>query len=170
MSPPILLVLTGGSGAGKSTVGRALADRLGWLFVEGDDFHPFANIEKMSRGVPLVDADREPWLDALGVELALLSRHGRAAVASCSALKSAYRVRLEHAAEGIRFVHLHCGAQCLAKRLSARHGHFAGEDLLESQLATLEPPDPRQSLIVDAERSVTEIVQEICLRMDLRQR
>ena len=135
------IVVMGVSGCGKSTFGQGLAQRIDGPFLEGDAFHPPANIAKMSRGVPLEDADRWPWLAALGTALGAASRAHGQAVCSCSALRRAYRDRLAEAAGlPIRFVHLAGNPELLARRLAARPGHFMPPGLLASQLATLEPP------------------------------
>jgi gluconokinase len=123
----------GVAGSGKSTVGRLLADALGRRFIDGDDLHPPANIAKMSSGVPLTDADRAPWLEAIAAELA----RGGPAVIACSALKRAYRERLP----GVRWFHLRVPRDVLAARLSERSGHFFPPALLDSQLAELEEPE-----------------------------
>jgi len=123
----------GVSGSGKSTVGRLLAGVLGRRFIEGDALHPPANIEKMSSGVPLTDADRAPWLAAIAAELA----RGGPAVLACSALKRAYRDRLP----GVRWFYLRVPRDVLAQRLAGRRGHFFPPALLDSQLVELEPPE-----------------------------
>jgi gluconokinase len=135
----MIAILMGVAGSGKTTLGRALAERLGWTFVEGDAFHPPQNVAKMAEGTPLADADRAPWLSAIRAHLEVLHAEGRSAVLACSALKAAYRDAL---ARGLpaRFVWLDVPPQVLAQRLGAREGHFAGEDLLASQIAALEPP------------------------------
>ncbi|MEK7392968.1 MAG: gluconokinase [Fibrobacterota bacterium] len=162
-----MIVLMGVAGSGKTVVGKALASRLGWPFLEGDDFHPFANVEKMSRGIPLTDSDREPWLDALGREMAVVSGAGSSAVVACSALRAIYRERLLEWAPGARFVHLQVGKALLRERLEDRKGHFVDERLLESQLSILEAPAAKDTLLVDASRPVTEIVEEIGARSQL---
>ncbi len=151
----------GVAGAGKSTVAAALAAELGRPFLEGDDFHPLANVDKMSKGIPLTDCDREPWLDALSRELSILSRHDRPAVASCSALKRIYRDRLEREVSPVRFVFLDADRDTLRRRLAARAGHFADARLLESQFEALEPPADPDAIRVDASRPVPEIVREV---------
>jgi len=128
----------GVSGSGKSTVGRMLAERLGATFLDADDFHPPANVAKMRAGVPLDDADRAPWLDALAAELA--SPAGRIVLA-CSALKTAYRDRLRQAAPGLLTIFLHGDPALIRRRMEARGGHFMPSGLLESQLQTLETPE-----------------------------
>ena len=130
------LVVMGVAGCGKSSVGRALAAGLGLPLVEGDDFHPPANRDKMRRGTPLTDEDRAGWLAALGEEL---RRHPAGAVLACSALKRAYRERLRAASPGLRFVFLDIGREAARERVSAR-AHFFSPALVDSQFDTLEPP------------------------------
>lgn len=132
------IVVMGVSGAGKSTVGAALADRLGAPFVDADDLHPPANIEKMRAGTPLVDADRMPWLDLVGVALAEAPAPG--VVVACSALRRAYRDRLRAVAPEVVFVALEGDPELLAERMGARPGHFMPATLLASQLALYESP------------------------------
>ena len=142
------VVVMGVAGCGKSTVGRDLAERLHCLFLEGDQFHPPANVAKMSRGTPLEDADRWPWLDELGRGLGTAARDAGSAVAACSALKRTYRDRLAAAAAmPIRFVHLTGTHALLAARMLARADHFMPATLLDSQLATLEPLQPDESSV-----------------------
>jgi len=130
------IVVMGVSGSGKSTVGGALARRLDVPFQDGDDLHPPANVAKMSAGHPLDDADRWPWLDAVGDWLAA---HEQGGVIACSALKRVYRDRLRSHLPSAFFLMLHADERVLAARLAARRGHFMPGSLLESQLATLEP-------------------------------
>ena len=134
-----LVVLAGVAGTGKTTVGRALAARLGVPFADADDAHPSANVAKMARGAPLTDADRAPWLDALAATLAGWAVSGTGGVLACSALRAAYRARLARAAPGVRFVLLTATPATLRARLAARPDHFFPPALLASQLATLEP-------------------------------
>lgn len=133
------IVVMGVSGSGKSTVGKALAATLGWPFVEGDSFHPPANVAKMSAGTPLDDDDRRPWLETLAAQIARNEAAGRSSVLGCSALKRAYRDILRSGAPRVRFLHVHGDRTVLAERVSHRPGHFFPASLLESQLATLEP-------------------------------
>ncbi len=132
-----LVVVTGVSGSGKTTVGRALAQQLQVPYAEGDDFHPPANVEKMTAGIPLSDEDRRPWLEDIAQWLADHSVGG--GVISCSALKRKYRDRLASASPSVLFVHLHGSAQLIADRMAARKGHFMPTGLLQSQLDALEP-------------------------------
>lgn len=152
-----VLVLMGVSGSGKTTIAQALARRLQLEFIEGDEFHSRANREKMHAGVPLTDADRQPWLLALRSRIdALLARKGNA-VLTCSALKQAYRDAL--AAPGVRFVYLKVTKEVARERLARRRGHFFNPALLESQFQTLE--EPRDALVIDATRSDLEVTNEI---------
>nr|WP_236571111.1 gluconokinase [Microbacterium hydrocarbonoxydans] len=152
-----MIVVMGVSGCGKSTVGLALADRLRVPFRDADDLHPAANVDKMSRGIPLTDDDRAPWLTAVGEELARHRVTGM--VIACSALKADYRDRLrDHAPEAF-FVHLQAQKQLIAKRMVVRSEHFMPLALLESQLSTLEPLAADESgCRVDASRTVGEII------------
>ncbi|MFE9997871.1 gluconokinase [Streptomyces avermitilis] len=134
---PHVVVVMGVAGTGKTTIGPLLAARLGVPYAEGDDFHPPANIAKMSAGVPLDDADRMPWLDAIGAWAH--SRAGLGGVVSSSALKRSYRDRLRAAAPGVVFVHLTGDRKLIEDRMSHRQGHFMPTALLDSQFATLQP-------------------------------
>lgn len=158
MSPTVLIVM-GVSGVGKTTVGERLAERLGWPFYDADDYHPPANVAKMSAGTALTDLDRKPWLDRLHALAAGLLDEGRSAVFACSALKSAYRDVLRGDLEGVRFVYLAASPVQIAARLSARTGHFMPPTLLESQFEVLE--EPAGALRVDASRPADEVVDAI---------
>jgi gluconokinase len=157
MARPVLLVVMGVSGSGKSTVGAALAQRLRVPFGDADDFHPEANIAKMTAGHPLNDEDRRPWLAAIGRWLA---EHPEGGVVTCSALKRDYRDQLrEHCAE-LEFVHLHGDRDVVARRQASRPGHFMPASLLDSQFATLEPlEDDERGFVVDVGQSVDDIVE-----------
>ncbi|ANW20950.1 gluconokinase [Streptomyces clavuligerus] len=137
MSTPQVVVVMGVAGTGKTTIGPLLAESLGVPYAEGDDFHPPANIAKMSSGTPLDDDDRWPWLDAIGHWAH--SRAGLGGVVSSSALKRAYRDRLRAAAPGAVFLHLTGGRELIERRMSERTGHFMPTALLDSQFATLQP-------------------------------
>lgn len=140
-----LVVVMGVSGAGKSTVGALIAERLHLPFRDADAFHPPANVAKMSAGQPLTDDDRRPWLDAIGAHLA--EHRARGCVVTCSALKRAYRDRLRGAAPALRFVFLHGDVQTVAARQAAREGHFMPPSLVASQYATLEIPEAAEDVI-----------------------
>jgi gluconokinase len=135
----MIVVVMGVSGCGKSTVGEALAESLGWRFLDADDFHPPANVAKMAAGTPLVDEDRWPWLDRLAAEMRAINAGGGDAVLACSALRQAYRDRLA-AAGDVRFVHLAGDLPTIAARLASRQHRYMPQSLLASQFATLEPP------------------------------
>jgi gluconokinase len=154
----LIIVLMGVSGSGKTTVGKLLASRLGWEFIEGDDVHPPANKEKMSRGEPLDDSDREPWLAALAEMLRERIRSGQNAILASSALKDAYRRRLQVGPE-VRLVYLKAMPEEIARRLERRRGHFFPPNLLKSQFEALE--EPSDALVVDAARPPENIVEEI---------
>jgi len=140
-----LVVVMGVSGAGKSTIGQAIATALGLPFADADDFHPAANIAKMSRGEALGDEDRWPWLAAIGAHLA--AHRGRGCVVTCSALKRAYRDALRQAAPDLRLVFLTGDPALVAARQAARRNHFMPASLVASQFATLEPPAPEEAAI-----------------------
>ncbi|MEV4681961.1 gluconokinase [Streptomyces kurssanovii] len=154
------VVITGVSGAGKSTVARQLAERLEVPFAEADDFHSPASIRKMASGVALDDRDRGPWLEAVGRWLRERDATGRGGVAACSALRRRYRDILRAACPAVTFFQLTADRTVLADRLGGRRGHFMPESLLDSQLATLEPlePDERGALL-DAAPAPEEIVR-----------
>lgn len=161
-----VLVVMGVSGAGKSTVGTLLAEQLGWDFEEGDQLHSPENVAKMAAGEPLTDADRKPWLAAVGRWITAELKAGRSGVITCSALRRSYRDVLR--SPGVTFVYLAAPAEELRRRLAGRVGHFMPPALLDSQLATLEPPaGDEAALQVDAtgdpRRSVQWIVEKLGL-------
>ena len=156
----MIVVLMGVSGSGKTTVGRLLARDLGWTFLDADDFHPTANIEKMRRGIPLNDDDRRPWLQAARTRMRLARDRGENVVLACSALKHAYQEYLQdHAPETVRFVYLLGSEELIRRRLAGRTGHFMNPGLLHSQFETLEPP--ADALRVDVDAAPDEIVARI---------
>ncbi|GAA1482523.1 gluconokinase [Gordonia sinesedis] len=166
MESPV--VVMGVSGSGKSTVGAALAQRVRVPFADADDFHSQANIAKMSAGEPLTDADRWPWLDAVGE---WLSRHPRGGVMSCSALKRSYRDRLRGHQASTYFVYLAGSMQVIERRQAARSGHFMPSSLLASQFATLEPLGADEpGVTVDIDQSVDDIIDEVVSAMAARDR
>jgi carbohydrate kinase (thermoresistant glucokinase family) len=134
-----IIIVMGVCGCGKTTFGAALAERLGADFIEGDRLHPFANIEKMSRGEALQDRDREPWLKAIVTRAGELSSGGNTVVIACSALKKSYRDLLRGAGAGVEFVHLAGPMQTVLDRVGSRPDHFMPASLVESQYAALEP-------------------------------
>ena len=137
---PVVLVVMGVSGSGKSTVAALLAARLGWAFEEGDALHPPANVAKMHAGHPLDDADRAPWLAKIADWVDARLDAGESAVVTCSALKRSYRALIDRRGTGVVFVFLTGTRETIAARLAARQGHFMPPGLLDSQIATLEPP------------------------------
>jgi gluconokinase len=151
------IVVMGVSGSGKSTVGAALAQRLRVPFADADDLHPAANVAKMSRGEPLDDQDRYPWLEVVGQWLA---DHPDGGVMSCSALKRKYRDQLRHHAPDVEFVLLSGDRAVIERRQASRPGHFMPASLLSSQLATLEPLEPDEGgVVLDVALGVDDIVQ-----------
>ena len=162
---PLHLVFMGVSGSGKSTVARAVQERLGWELAEGDDFHPPANIAKMSAGTPLDDDDRWPWLDAIGAWAD--GRAGLGGVVSCSALKRSYRDRLRAAAPGVVFVHLAGDRALIEDRMAHRQGHFMPTALLDSQFATLQPLQADEAgVAVDVRGTPEEITDRAARALD----
>jgi MFS transporter, ACS family, tartrate transporter len=155
----MILLVMGVTGAGKTTIGRMLAERLGWIFLEADDFHSAANKAKMHRGEPLTDADRMPWLDAIHEALLAQSAAGKNVVLGCSALKKDYRRRLE-AGLDVKLVFLKGSQEVIAERLHHRTGHFAGESILADQFAVLEEPKDADA-VVDIAESPEQIVEKI---------
>ena len=157
---PSMLVVMGVSGSGKSTIARQLATALAWDFLDGDDLHPPANIAKMADGVPLEDADRWPWLDAIAGWMTRDRAAGRHGVVACSALRRVYRDRLRRAGPGVYFVYLQVPREELARRLR-RRTHFMPPTLLGSQLATLEEPAGDEPAVrVLAEGPVRDTVEQ----------
>ena|SRR5947209_19904840 len=152
----------GVSGSGKTTVGAMLAGRLHWVYAEADDFHPRANIEKMAGGHPLTDADRKPWLAAIGAWIDQQIEAGQPGVVTCSALKRAYRDLLRGERPEVRVVYLRGDRDVIAGRLASRHGHFFHAEMLDSQFRDLEEPTPDENvLIVPITGTPEEIVEEI---------
>jgi carbohydrate kinase (thermoresistant glucokinase family) len=154
---PARVVVMGVTGAGKTTVGRALADRIGVRFLDADDLHPAGNVAKMRAGVPLTDKDRRPWLQAVGGWIAAHADDG--CVVACSALKRTYRDVLRSYDPAIEFLHLTVSPELAAQRVDHRADHYMPAALVESQVAMLEPPQaPERFVESDASRPVDEIV------------
>ncbi|MQY06752.1 gluconokinase [Actinomadura macrotermitis] len=156
-----VVLVMGVSGSGKTTVGRLLAERLGWAYAEADEFHSPENIAKMREGVPLTDADRAPWLRAIAEWIADRTSPG---VVSCSALKRSYRDMMR----GVRLVYLDGDRELIATRIKARTGHFFRPEMLDSQFADLQPPAPDEhALYIPVSDSPERIVDEIVDRLGL---
>jgi gluconokinase len=154
----MIVLMMGVSGSGKTTTGEALAQALGWPFFDGDDFHPEVNVAKMAAGLPLDDEDRWPWLDRIAAEMRAILARGGDAVFACSALKEAYRRRLQGAGD-VRVVHLKGDAATIGGRLAQRAHRYMPASLLPSQFATLEEPD--DALVVDIRQPVSAQVRHI---------
>ena len=151
----------------KSTVAGALAESLGWLLAEGDDFHSPANIAKMHAGMPLNDDDRMPWLAAIAAWIDARRRAGESAIVTCSALKRAYRDLLSGGRPEVLFVYLKGSPDVMSRHLAGREGHFMPASLLSSQFETLEQPAADESvMVVDASQPVEAIVSEIAARLN----
>src|SRR5208282_4125681 len=146
-SGPMIVIVAGVSGSGKTTVGAMLAGRLGWRFADADEFHPAANIEKMRAGIPLTDDDRWPWLRAIGAWMDEQVASRESAVITCSALKRPYRDVLLGGRPRAKMVFLNVDREVLTRRLAARHGHFFPGQLLGTQLDALEPPEPDEHVL-----------------------
>lgn len=157
----MIVVVMGPAGSGKTTVGTALAQALGWKFRDADEFHPRANIEKMEQGIPLNDADRAPWLAAMHNAIVETSSAKTNLVLACSALKNEYRQMLANGVEsGVCFVYLKASRELLEERLRGRTGHFMKANMLASQLQALEEPNETEAVILDASQTVDELVAD----------
>ena len=161
----MIVVLMGVSGAGKTTIGALLAERTGWKFEDADDYHSEENRKKMAAGIPLTDADRKPWLNALHERMVQYRQKGEDVIFACSALKEEYREVLASgfAAGEVRFVYLHAPVAILRERVQARHHPYMNPALLDSQLATLEVPSDAWSVSVTG--TPAEAVEEILARL-----
>jgi len=144
---PVVLVLMGVSGSGKTTVAKLIADRLDWAFEEGDALHPPANVAKMAAGHPLDDDDRAPWLAKVADWVDARLDGGESGVITCSALKRKYRALIDRRGQGVEFVYLHGSRELIAERLATRQGHFMPSSLLASQFETLEEPAADEPVI-----------------------
>jgi len=160
----MIVLVMGTTGAGKTTVGKLLAHKLNWIFLDADDFHPAANIEKMKHGMPLTDADRAPWLAAIHAELARQSAAVKNCVLACSALKESYRETIG-AGLAMKIVYLKGTYEEMRAHILARHGHFAGEGILSGQFRDLE--EPSDALVISVHHMPKEIVEEVCCELKL---
>jgi gluconokinase len=160
-----LYVVMGVAGSGKSTVGAAFAKALGVSFVEGDQYHPAENVQRMALGIPLTDKDRLPWLSALATRIREAKLAGTGLVIACSALKRSYRDILRAEAPEVRFIYLKGDRALVATRLAGRRGHFMPASLLDSQFATLEEPSPEENAwVCDISRASQDIVNDLVAR------
>jgi gluconokinase len=164
----VIVIVFGVSGSGKTTIGKLLAEELGWRFYEADDFHPRANIEKMHSGHPLTDEDRWPWLERLREQIMRSLAAKENAVLACSALKRAYREHLRVSGD-VKFVFLRGDYALIERQLRRRRSHFVNPALLQSQFADLEEPQPDEDVLtIDLGRSPQELVDEIKAKLNLR--
>jgi gluconokinase len=166
MASPAVILVMGVSGAGKTTIGKLLAERLGWEFADGDQFHPPANVERMRSGVPLTDQDRQPWLEAIAAWVDEIRRNDGQAVTAASVLKRSYRDIVIGERPDVRLVFLEGSRELIAQRVAARRGHYMPASLLDSQFDTLEPPGPdenaiRVSIDPPPEQIVSHIVEQL---------
>ena len=161
----MIVIVSGVSGSGKTTVGALLAGRLRWRFADADDFHPAVNVEKMRAGIPLTDADRWPWLRAIAAWMDERIARGEDAVLACSALKRSYRDLLLDGRPAALMVFLALDREVLARRLAARHGHFFPVQLLATQFDALEPPGPDERVltVVPADNPAATVEKIIAL-------
>jgi gluconokinase len=157
---PDIIVVMGVSGSGKTTLARGIAAAMGWQFAEGDDFHSAANVAKMHQGHPLTDADRWPWLEAIGAWIRAEVAAGKSAVVTCSALRRSYRDLLRKNNPAVRFLHVTAGPGTIRERIEHRAGHYMPASLLPSQLATLEPLEPDEPGVeVASEGSAADVLR-----------
>jgi gluconokinase len=165
--PPIVIVM-GVAGSGKTTVGALLSGKLGWTYAEADDFHPAANVAKMAAGHALDDADRLPWLEAIGRWIDERHAADEPGVVSCSGLKRSYRDLLRDRRPEVRVVFLDGSPEVIHQRLVARHGHFMRPEMLDSQFADLEPPTPDEHVLsISVENTPADIVDTIIRELKL---
>jgi gluconokinase len=160
----MIVVMMGVSGSGKTSIGTALAERVGWPFLDGDDWHPPENVAKMAAGTPLTDEDRWPWLDRLNAELRAREARNESAVLACSALKQAYRDRLTHGLADWKVVFLHGSFELLSQRIAGRKHRYMPASLLQSQFAALEPP--ANAIRVDVAQPLEQSVEDIRIALN----
>ncbi|HEY1447653.1 MAG TPA: gluconokinase [Caulobacteraceae bacterium] len=162
IEPPPVLVVMGVAGAGKTTIARAVAARLSWEFLDGDDLHPAANVAKMKRGQPLDDADRASWLALIAGWIDEQASTGHAGVVACSALKRRYREVLAGGRPYVRIVYVEGARELIAERIAVRDHAYFPASLLDSQFEALEPPSPEENpIVVNASQSLEEQVSEV---------
>ena len=159
----MIVLVMGVAGAGKTTIGEALARRLGWRFIDADDYHPPQNVAKMKAGIPLEDVDRWPWLEGLNKELRRLDTGFQDAVLACSALKNIYRERLAQGIPHFIVVHLHGDFALIRERVNNRSHRYMPATLLESQFAALEPP--ADAITIDVAATPDECIENIIPRL-----
>jgi gluconokinase len=162
MAQPTGFLIMGVSGSGKTTVGKALAQKLGWDFFDADEFHPAENIAKMAAGIPLNDSDRAPWLAVLHQLLSSTLKTNRYPILACSALKHKYRVQLMDGLAGLELLYLKGNYDLIWSRMSAREGHYMKPEMLQSQLAALE--EPTDAFAVDISLSLNDMIDKILAR------
>ena len=160
----MIVIVMGVTGAGKTTIGSLFAKQMAWEFADADSFHSAANKAKMHQGIPLTDADRAPWLQAMRDAIVQWIAQNKNVVLACSALKHTYRDELR-VGEEVKFVYLRGSQTLITERLEHRHGHFAGESILADQFAVLE--EPRNAIAIDINAKPEEIVQEIRKRLNV---
>jgi len=164
-----IFIVMGVSGSGKTTIGRALAEKTGGIFLDADDFHSPANRAKMSAGIPLMDADRLPWLDALNAALlSYQSTNPRPVFLACSALREDYRRRISSGLVSVRFIYLEGSKDLIRARMSARSAHFMPASLLDSQFATLEVP--KDAIVAHVDAPVPAIVERLVAEIGLKKK
>ena len=156
---PQAVVLMGVAGSGKTAVGMQVAQKLDWIFLDADNFHPPANIEKMKHGIPLNDEDRAPWLQRLHDELQRQMAEGHSVILACSALKETYRKVLRDEVSPPTFVYLDVDPETIRDRLQQRTAHFFPKELMESQFATLEKP--KDAIIIDARKPLADVIDQV---------
>lgn len=156
-----IVIIMGVSGSGKTTVGKRLAEALEWQFVDADDLHSPENVEKMSRGIPLDEGDRLPWLMTMRQQISAWLQQDKNVVLACSALKQSYREILDCSLEPVKLVYLKGSQSVIQARMQSRTDHFMSADLLNSQFDALEEPSPDEAIHLDVSLSVSELVERI---------
>ncbi len=165
---PRHVVVMGISGSGKTTIATQLAQRLGWIYAEADEFHPAENIAKMTSGTPLTDEDRWPWLESMKNWMTAEAQSGRSTVVTCSALRRSYRDVLTRAQGRVRFVHLLGDTDLILERMKTRSGHFMPESLLPSQISTLEPLEAdEQGVRIENTGTPDQVTDDVIDQLDL---